>query len=188
VIAGRFSDAAWALAAVGVELYCSDNADQLGEKVSGIRTATDGWFELTVPRSCPFYNLVVRNVQVSAEYIANIRTFGPIIADTVDGRTVSKDWIQYQHPLEGRDLKNNIFWMAPADEPPPAATLVPKLAPTLPPPATPKPAKPTPTQAVPATSEPEARSRPLVQWLAGAVGAALAAGAVLRGIAARRRR
>ena len=103
MIAGRFSDAAWALAAVGVELYSSDNADQLGEKVSGIRTATDGWFELPVTRSCSFYNLVVRDTQVSAEFIANLRTFSAIIADTVDGRTVSKDWIQYQHPLEGKD-------------------------------------------------------------------------------------
>lgn len=86
---------------VQVDLYCSSSGDTLGEKIASARSNYLGVYELAVPRTCEFYNLVAIPPQGHASYMV----------ETAGGKAIHGGWIQYTQPLEGKALGSNEFWM-----------------------------------------------------------------------------
>ncbi len=161
---------------VRVDLYCSTSADALGEKIATVRSDYVGVYELAVPRSCEFYDLVAVPPQGNAAYMA----------ETVGGKVINDCWIQYTQPLQGKELGRNEFWML--------ADFMVMFTPTPPPPSTPLPA-PTPTQSSSASHSAaegtQATAKSDLSILEYIVGAIVASGMMLvvrRAIEMRRRK
>jgi hypothetical protein len=97
----RGGDTTVNLGLVEVDLYCSTNADDLGEKIATTRSDSDGVYAVAAPRTCEFYNLVAVPPQGDVAYWVL----------TVGGKAINDSWIQYSQPLQGKELSRNEFWM-----------------------------------------------------------------------------
>lgn len=103
------------LARVRVELYRSNDADELGTLVSGTLTSTDGRYDLIGSDSYEFSNIIV----VPSD------DYEPVEAESIYGTVLRNDWIQYGSimqlvsiPLESkyedeyeRELSGNNFML-----------------------------------------------------------------------------
>jgi len=112
VLAGRFSDAAFPLGFVKVELCCSENAESMGQRVAATVTNSNGGYELPAPATCEYYNVLVGEV-------AGYESF---LADALGGRVVQPNWIQHRQPLKVDPLLGDIFWFAPGSRLAPSPT------------------------------------------------------------------
>jgi hypothetical protein len=119
VLSGRYSDAAFPLGFVGVELYCSENAESMGQRVAATVTNSNGGYELLVPAACEYCNVVVGEA-------AGYQSF---LADALGGRVVRPNWIQHQQPLKVDRLLGDIFWFAPVSRLAPSPTSGPTQSP-----------------------------------------------------------
>jgi len=131
VYAGNVGDESTPLSGVTVELYCSNNADFLGEHIGSAATNAEGWYGLLVAGVCEFYNILE----------TDLPGYEAVGATTVDGVVVNSNWIQYTHPLEGKTLTGNKFWDRPVATPThtPTSTPTATRTPTRTPTATPGP-------------------------------------------------
>jgi hypothetical protein len=68
-----------------VDLYCSTNAGALGQRIATVQSDYVGVYELAVPCTCEFDNLVAVPPQGHAAYMA----------ETVGGKVIDDGWIQY---------------------------------------------------------------------------------------------
>jgi len=100
VYSGALGDETTPLSDVGVQLYCSDNAGDLGILVTTTTTNAHGWYWLPIPEVCNYYNLLETD---STDYTST----GAV---TVGGAVINKNRIQYSHPLTGKILTDNNFW------------------------------------------------------------------------------
>jgi hypothetical protein len=160
---------------VQVDLYCSANADALGEKIASVQSDYVGEYELAVPRTCEFYNLVAVPPAGHAAHMA----------ETVGGKVINDSWIQYTQPLQGKELGWNEFWML-------GDSMV-MFTPTPSPARTPSPAS-TPTQTFSAPSSAAASTRAtgnpralILEYIVAVVAASGLMLAVRRAIQARRK-
>jgi hypothetical protein len=98
------------LSGVTVKLYCSSNADELGELKASAATNVYGWYGLQVPPGYQFYNIVQEDLP----------TYASVGAASVSGSVKNHNWIQYQQSLDGKTLSGNKFWdrPKPANSPP----------------------------------------------------------------------
>jgi hypothetical protein len=172
----RGGDTTVNLGLVEVELYCSTNADDLGEKIASTQSDSDGVYSLAAPRTCEFYNLVAVPPQGHVAYQVL----------TVGGKAINDRWIQYSQPLQGKELGRNEFWMI-ADF---AVAITP----------TPFPAQtlhPSPTSTQTAIASPSATSGsqatanfslPILEYLLGVVAVSGVVLAVRRALQRRRRK
>jgi hypothetical protein len=161
---------------VRVDLYCSASADALGEKIATVQSDYVGVYELAVPHSCEFYNLVAVPPQGNAAYMV----------ETVGGKVINDGWIQYTQPLQGKELGSNEFWML--------ADFMVMFTPTPSPARTPRPA-PTPTLTFSASPSATASTQatasfglPILEYIVGVVVASGVMLAIRRAIQARRRK
>jgi hypothetical protein len=159
---------------VEVDLYCSTNADDLGEKIATVRSDSVGVYELPVPRTCEFYNLVGVPPQGNVAYWVL----------TTGGKAMNDSWIQYTEPLQGKELGKNEFWMI--------AGFSVAVTPTPFPAQTPRPV-PTPTETLTASPSATASTQttaspglPILEYIVGVVIASGVMVAVRRAIEARR--
>ena len=91
------------LRGVSLELYCSNDLGSQGRKVDATSTSSDGWYELTVPSGCEFYN--IRMIPSSGYSMEG--------ASSVAGRVIDNNTIQYAYPLKDLVLTGNKFWVKP---------------------------------------------------------------------------
>lgn len=170
----RGGDTTVALGRVEVDLYCSTNADDLGEKIATVRSDSDGVYKLPVPRTCDFYNLVGVPPQDNVAYWVL----------TTGGKAMNDSWIQYIDPLQGKELGKNEFWMiagfSVAVTPTP---FPPRTSPPAPAPTQTLAASPSATASTQATANPGA---PILEYIVGVVIASAVMVAVRRAIQARR--
>lgn len=172
----RGGDSSFMIGLVQVDLYCSASADDLGEKIAGTQSDYLGVYELAIPRTCAYYNLVAVPPQGNAAHMV----------ETVGGKVINDSWIQYPEPLQGKELGHNEFWML--------ADYMLMITPTPSPARTPRPA-PTPTETFSAPlsatpSAPAATSSGLsiLEYIVGVVAASGVMLAIRRAIQARRRK
>ena len=172
----RGGDSSFMIGLVEVDLYCSTDADALGDKFATVRSDYVGVYELAVPGTCEFYNLVGIPPQGHSAHMA----------ETVGGKVINDSWIQYTQPLQGKELGRNEFWMI-ADSmvvvtPTPFPARRSSPAPT-----------PTPTFSAPpsATAGAQATANPgplLLEYIVGVLAASGVMLAVRHTIRARRRK
>lgn len=114
VYAGNVGDESTPLSGVTMELFCSNNAGNVGSHVAGTATDATGWYGLLIGGVCEYYNILETDP-------AGYTSAG---ATTVSGVVVNSNWIQYTHPLEGKTLTGNKFWdrLVPTETPTPTAT------------------------------------------------------------------
>lgn len=172
----RGGDSSFMIGLVRVDLYCSASADALGEKIATVQSDYVGVYELAVPHSCEFYNLVAVPPQGNAAYMV----------ETVGGKVINDGWIQYTQPLQGKELGSNEFWML--------ADFMVMFTPTPSPARTPRPA-PTPTLTFSASPSATASTQatasfglPILEYIVGVVVASGVMLAIRRAIQARRRK
>jgi hypothetical protein len=101
VYEGNFRDESTPFANVRVELRCSNDQKERGRLVGSATTNAEGWYELSLPSGCEFYNIVVT---VPEGRIA-------AGADSVGGEVIDDIWIQYDYPLGKAVLTGNKFWI-----------------------------------------------------------------------------
>jgi hypothetical protein len=158
----RGGDTTLMLGRVQVDLYCSTNPDDLGERIATVRSDSIGVYELATSRSCEFYNLVAVPPQGQVAYWVL----------TIDGKAMNDSWIQYTQPLQGKELGRNEFWMiadfmvAVTPTPFPARTSRPTATQTLT-------ASPSATASTQATANP---GPPVLEYIVGVV---VASGVIL---------
>ncbi len=107
VFAGMEGDETTPLEGVTVGLYGSNNAGQQGALLENTQTVPGGWFGLIAPAGYEYYSIVETN---PAGYLSEA-AFSP------EGSVLSDDWIQYEIPLESKDLTGNRFWDLPESQP-----------------------------------------------------------------------
>ncbi|HUW13659.1 MAG TPA: carboxypeptidase regulatory-like domain-containing protein, partial [Anaerolineae bacterium] len=127
VYRGNVGDESTPLNNVTVELYCSNNAGQLGQRVGSTVTSPTGWYGLALHGVCEYYN--IQEIDPQGYTSAG--------ATTVGGSKVNDNWIQYSHPLEGKTLTGNKFWDRLPPTPTPTPTRTPTGTPTRTPTGTP---------------------------------------------------
>ena len=100
VYAGNSETPRAALSNVGVDLFCSNNIGDVGDPVYSALTHEDGSYHLFVAGSYEFYNIIENDLPnfVSTE------------VETTSGTVISKNWIQYSHPIAGTDTTGNQFY------------------------------------------------------------------------------
>ena len=125
VYKGNVGDESTPLSGVTVELYCSNNAGDLGQRLGSTVTSRVGWYRLIPYGVCEFYNILETD---PPGYTSSGAT-------SVGGTRINDNWIQYTHPLEGKTLTGNKFW----DQPPPTDTPTPTHTATATPTHTPTP-------------------------------------------------
>ncbi len=103
VYAGDVGNESVPLSGVTVELYCSNNAGEVGARLTGATTGLTGWYELSTPETCEFYNILETD-------LADYASAG---ATTIGGTVINDNWIQYAFPLDGKSLDGNKFWDSP---------------------------------------------------------------------------
>lgn len=108
VYEGEPGDESTPLANVTVELHCSTDDGDQGWLINRTTTDSDGWYGLVAGSVCDYYNIVEND---PAWYTSAGAT-------SVDGTSVTDNWIQYEAPLDGKILTGNKFW----DVPPPTTT------------------------------------------------------------------
>ncbi len=145
VYEGNIGDESTPLSDVTVRLYCSNNAGQQGTQIAGTTTNRSGWYGLTVPQACEYYNIVETDPP----------GYTSVGATTVGGSVVNANWIQCTHPLTGKTWTGNKFWdRRPTPTPTrtptfvrptftPTRTPTPVVRPTNTPTRTPTPGRPT---------------------------------------------
>ncbi|MCR3883860.1 MAG: carboxypeptidase-like regulatory domain-containing protein, partial [Methanothrix sp.] len=101
VYEGDFRDESKPFPNVRVELCCSNDQKNRGRVVESATTDAKGWYELTLPSGCEFYDIVVT---VPEGYIA-------AGADSAGGDVIDENWIQYGYPLDRSVLTGNKFWI-----------------------------------------------------------------------------
>ena len=101
VYEGDFRDESKPFPNVRVELCCSNDQKNRGRVVDSATTDAKGWYELTLPSGCEFYDIVVT---VPEGHIA-------AGADSVGGDVIDENWIQYSYPLDRSVLTGNKFWI-----------------------------------------------------------------------------
>ncbi|NOZ50006.1 MAG: DUF11 domain-containing protein [Chloroflexi bacterium] len=123
------------LAGVTVSLYCSNNEAQQGTFLRSTTTNSTGWYGLSAPEVCEYYNIIETD---PAGYISDGAT-------TISGTVLSANWIEYVGPLADKTLTGNKFWdrtratstptstPTPTPTQTPAATYTPTQTPTSPP-------------------------------------------------------
>lgn len=169
----RGGDVTLVLGLVEIDLYCSAYPDTLGEEIATVRSDYMGVYQLAVPRSCEFYNLVAVPPQGYVAYLAL----------SAGGKAINDSWIQYTEPLQGKDLGNNDFRVI--------ADFMVAITPTPFPLRTPRPV-PTATRTLSASSSPTASppvttsaGLPILEYIAGIVAASGVILAVRRAIQGR---
>lgn len=105
VFAGQMGDLTQPIHDVAVELYCSNNINQLGEFLTSRRTLADGGYRMVAYRPCEFYNIVEHDPD---DYVS-------VAAQSPDGTIVNANQIRYTVPIAGQLLSNNNFWDIPAE-------------------------------------------------------------------------
>lgn len=120
VYAGNVGDESTPLSGVTVELYCSNDADFLGEHIGSTATNAEGWYGLLVAGVCEFYNILQ----------TDLPGYESVGATSVDGVVVNSNWIQYAYPLGGKTLTGNKFWDRPVVMETPTATPTSTATPT----------------------------------------------------------
>jgi hypothetical protein len=104
------------LAGVTVQLYCSNNAGELGGLIGSAVTGADGAYGLQVGGVCEYYSL----------WQIDLPGFASAGAASLGGSVIHASWIQYTYPLEGKIGSGNNFWDQPSLAPPtPTNTLPP---------------------------------------------------------------
>jgi len=101
VYEGDFRDESKPFPNVRVELCCSNDQKNRGRVVESATTDAKGWYELTLPSGCEFYDI---EVTVPEGYIA-------AGADSAGGDVIDENWIQYGYPLDRSVLTGNKFWI-----------------------------------------------------------------------------
>lgn len=91
------------LTGVKVELYCSNDPQNLGELAISSTTNSEGWYELVPPSGCKFFN--IRMVSPSGH--------NAVGAASVSGNILDKSSIQYVYPIKDLVLTGNKFWAKP---------------------------------------------------------------------------
>jgi parallel beta-helix repeat protein len=103
VYKGEVGDESTPLGGVTVELYCSNDADDIETLITSTTTDSDGWYGLLVSGVCEFYNILETDPT----------GYTSVGATSVDGTVVTDNWIQYEYPLDGKTLTGNKFWDRP---------------------------------------------------------------------------
>jgi hypothetical protein len=101
VYEGEPGDESAPFADVRVELHCSNDPKNPGRLVGSATTDEKGWYGLSIPAGCEFYNIVVT--------VPEGRTAAG--AESVGGDVIDDNWIQYDYPLGRAVLTGNKFWI-----------------------------------------------------------------------------
>ena len=122
VYEGELGDESKPFADIKVELRCSNDQKDPGRLVGSATTDPKGWYELSLPTGCEFYNIVVTAPK------------GRIAAgaDSVGGKVIDDSRIQYDYPLGRAVLTGNKFWIKRSGSELPLTPLIP-LVPVKPP-------------------------------------------------------
>lgn len=108
VYSGEVGDERLPMSGVAVDLYASNSARTLGDRVATTATDRTGWYSLTAPAGYEYYTIVE----------VDPPGYESVGATTVDGLAINPNAIQYTYPLAGKTLTGNKFW----DRPIPTAT------------------------------------------------------------------
>ena len=100
VYQGEAGDESSPLDGADVSLYGSNSSGELGTLLETMTSAYGGWFAMIAPAGYEYYNLVE----------SNPAGYASAAASSPDGTVMNADWIQYQIPLEEKELRNNKFW------------------------------------------------------------------------------
>ena len=107
VYSGNIGDESSPLSNVALDLYCSNNAGQLGSLLSSTVTDSNGSYSIMVDNVCEYYNITEKD---PTGYISTG-------AASVGGRVINDNWIELTHPLSSSEMSDNDFWDI-ADLPP----------------------------------------------------------------------
>ena len=100
VYQGEVFDETTPLPGVSMGLFCSNNAGVLGTQIDTTTTDSTGWYGLEVTSLCEYYQIIEYD---PIGYLS-------IGATTVDGDVLTRNWIEYTHPFEGKTTTGNKFW------------------------------------------------------------------------------
>jgi hypothetical protein len=112
VYEGPVGDESRPMSDVTVELYCSNDAGDLGALIGSTATDDQGWYRLPASGTCEYFNLLETDP----------RGYDSVGAMTIGGTVIDPNRIQYAFPLEGKILTGNKFWDRPAATETPTAT------------------------------------------------------------------
>ena len=107
VYVGNIGDESTPLSNVALDLYCSNNAGQLGNLLSSTVTDSNGSYSIMLDNVCEYYNITEKD---PTGYISTG-------AASVGGRVINDNWIELTHPLSVSEMSDNDFWDI-ADLPP----------------------------------------------------------------------
>jgi len=106
VYEGYTGDESNPLSTVTIELYCSNNAGQLGSLIATTTTDATGSYSFMLDQVCEYYNLIEKDPT------------GYLSTGASSAGTVREDnWIELTYPLSASEMSGNNFWDIPASPP-----------------------------------------------------------------------
>jgi hypothetical protein len=99
VYEGYTGDESSPLSNVALDLYCSNNADQLGSLLTNTVTDSTGSYTIMLNNVCEYYNIIETD---PTGYIST--------GASSAGRVINDNWIELTYPLSASEMSDNDFW------------------------------------------------------------------------------
>ena len=99
VYEGYIGDESSPLSNVAIELYCSNNAGQLGSLLANTVTDTTGSYTIALDNVCEYYN--IRETDPTGYLSTGASSAGTVRED---------NWIELTYPLSASEMSDNNFW------------------------------------------------------------------------------
>jgi len=99
VYEGNIGDESTPLSNVAIDLYCSNNAGQVGSLLTTTTTDATGSYTIMLDNVCEYYNIVETD---PTGYIST--------GASSAGRIINDNWIELTYPLSTSEMEDNDFW------------------------------------------------------------------------------